>query len=77
MEDIKEKSADELFVELGYEIKESQINVFIIDEFENIAIKIHKTSKEISFYRLTISIQELKAINKKIKELRLVVAIYN
>lgn len=61
--------ADEMFDELGYKIEESRANVFIIDDIENIAISIHKWSKNIGIYKMTITREELQAINEKVKEL--------
>ena len=61
--------ADEMFEKLGYKLEESKSNVFIIDDIENIAITIHKLSKHIRFYKMTITEDELQAINEKVKEL--------
>ena len=62
--------ADEMFRELGYRLEESKSNIFIIDDIENIAITIHKLSKHIRFYKMTIAKDELQAINEKVKELK-------
>ena len=61
--------ADTMFEELGYRLEESKSNIFIIDDIENIAITIHKLSKLVRFYKMTITKEELKAINEKVKEL--------
>lgn len=65
----KTKNADVMFEELGYKLEESKSNIFIIDDIGNIAITIHKISKHIRFYRMTITKEELQAINKKCQEL--------
>ena len=66
---IKMSKANEMFEKLGYKLEESKSNIFIIDDIENIAITIHKLSKLIRFYKMTISKDELQAINQKVKEL--------
>lgn len=75
MEDIKEKTADEMFEELGYEKKyegtykrEKQELVFYSDLREVAIYKKDENGLGIDF----IDMQELQAINKKCKELRLV-----
>lgn len=65
--------ADKMFKELGYIVEEGRINVFIgrgkkDEDFSNDFI-IHKKSKSITIYKMLISIQELQAINEKVKEL--------
>ena len=76
MEDIKEKSADELFEELGYELlneydKDFDKN-FIIYITVGKTITFKKANHKVSIrdaQRNYINMQELKAINKKIEEL--------
>lgn len=77
MEDIKEKTADELFKNLGYMKNE---NVNVIDYISTIIargetfhciISFKKKSKLIEFGQLIMP-EEVKAINKKCQELRLV-----
>lgn len=75
MEDIKEKSADEMFEELGY-IKDANFNSISYDkEYKDYFYTIVFDIKNKTFYKCsncnqnTINIQELKAINKKIEEL--------
>ena len=75
MEDIKEKTADELFVELGYRKSSKPFdrikyykdddNVFYFDYISQEFIK----SGEYDGMCDGINMQELKAINKKCKEL--------
>ena len=74
MEDIKEKTADEMFEELGYE-KESDYyyhsNEMAIKKKH---IKFYKNVKEVIVesklcFSYEINMQELQAINKKCKEL--------
>ena len=71
MEDIKEKSADEMFEELGYE--KHQVENLIIYYFEGSVGMWIKFNLDTKTYRgnIYINTQELKAINKKIKELRM------
>lgn len=85
MEEIKEKSADEMFEELGYEkIRENQIEIIYLQSeehlgekfnFEIIIARLPKLiySKE-KFTNRTVgfNLKILKAINKKIEELRMV-----
>ena len=84
MEDIKEKTADEMFEELGYEKKfedEYEIN-YEYDKFELgdrfYFILLFAKKAKIIFHKDTecnvigIEINLLQAINKKCKELRLV-----
>lgn len=87
MEDIKEKTADEMFEELGFEKTDSDKLKHIhfvtdIDATTRAFILFHKTYHKIETYiydsrdkecmTKVISMQELQAINKKCKELRLV-----
>lgn len=79
MEDIKEKSADELFKELGYEKDFEQHEDWNTTIYNSLDTSIEFTSeKHIMFtkktkYKTTIlDMQELKAINKKTEELRMV-----
>ena len=74
MEDIKEKTADEMFEELGYE-KQNNPGMeikYIKNEFH--IIRFWKPSQQIikqdeqGLY-MGINIEELQAINKKCKEL--------
>ena len=74
MESIKEKTADEMFKELGYK-KENNPEVEIIYiKDENHIIRFWKPSQQIikqdeqGLY-MGINIEELQAINKKCKEL--------
>ena len=63
--------ADEMFEKLGYVVEEAQSNIFIGEGIENFnsLFVIHKKSQTITFYKILISKLELKAINKKCKEL--------
>ena len=75
MEDIKEKSADELFEKLGYEKQE---NAFSIDYKSTIKAMGETFIRTISFKKKSKLVQveqlldglELKAINKKVEELK-------
>ena len=70
MEDIKEKTADEMFEELGYEKSEHKNCIRYRDEdYEIILWRINEPKVEAYD---SISMQELQAINKKCLELRLV-----
>ena len=82
MEEIKEKTADEMFEELGYMIDENENEYFIEyrKQKENCCkfIKFDLIDKAFtSFYYIIpdrqsyLTMQELQAINKKYKELRL------
>ena len=82
MEEIKEKTADEMFEELGYMIDENENEYFIEyrKQKENCCkfIKFDLIDKAFtSFYYIIpdrqsyLTMQELQAINKKCKELRL------
>ena len=71
MEDIKEKTADEMFEELGYEIDDTKES---IRYFKNSTyIWFWKDDKEFEgiygFDSKGFNMQELQAINKKCKEL--------
>ena len=74
MEDIKEKTADEIMKELGYEKQNNPgIEIKYIKDFVTIRFwkpdkKIIKQDEENGRY-LGITMQELQAINKKCKEL--------
>ena len=82
MEDIKEKTADEMLNELGY-IKDIDVDYglirynkddkcfirFIMDTEE---IETNKISSDGSVWILDINMELLQAINKKCQELRLV-----
>ena len=83
MEDIKEKTADEMFEELGYrKTKENQVEIIYLKSeehlgekfnFEIIIAKISKLifSKEKFTNRTTgFNLEVLQAINKKCKELK-------
>ena len=84
MEDIKEKTADEMFEELGYiKIKDTEIEVqynysaMIMGDICTHTILIAKKSKLIfsrfndeSKESMGIGMKELQAINKKCKELK-------
>jgi hypothetical protein len=86
MEDIKEKTADELFSELGYEIVTANYNVeeecIIYGNKDKECIYFSLEDKCIAAYdeeqlykcgtMSLIPMQELQAINKKCQELRLV-----
>lgn len=63
--------ADDMFKELGYTVEEGKSNIFIYYDCEYIdhIFVIHKESKSISIYKTLIRIEELKAINEKVKEL--------
>ena len=64
--------ADKMFEALGYTVEEALKNIYIyIDDCEYIEhdFVIHKDSKSVSFYKIRISKEELKAINQKCKEL--------
>ena len=74
----KEKTADELFKELGYEKNEDirtdlgcvyhiRVKHYVYIEFPKIIF--HNKSKSISIQKDYISIKELQAINKKCQEL--------
>ena len=76
MEDIKEKTADEMFEELGY-IEKFTYDKFIVYRTDSS----HSVGHSIEFFTdkhkvfnsyNTINMQELQAINKKCFELRLV-----
>lgn len=71
MEDIKEKTADELFSELGYEKEErNKAEVFILrNKYFIRQIGFNKESIAIMTDVEFLSIYELQAINKKCKEL--------
>ena len=73
MEDIKEKSADEMFEELGYieHFNTEYAEVFRTDSSHSFGHSIEfltESHKVFNTYN-TINMQELKAINKKIEEL--------
>lgn len=73
MEDIKEKSADELFKELGY-IEKFSYDKFIVYRTDSShsaghSIEFFTNSHKVFNSYNTINMQELKAINKKCEEL--------
>ena len=79
MEDIKEKTADEMFKELEYEkVKDNDFNIKYGKTIDGDLFQINffKDDKTISKNHFRdvgyITMQELQAINKKCKELRLV-----
>ena len=74
MEDIKEKTADEMFEELDYKKQENETEIRYIsgntimgDNFQFVIIFIKKL-KVVGVKQL-FNMQELQAINKKCKEL--------
>lgn len=78
MEDIKEKTADEMFEELGYEKYESEIEIKYIFEGADTII-FEKKVKDIKLYiwndgarvlNKSLNVRELKAISKKVEELK-------
>ena len=72
MEDIKEKTADEMFEELGYSKIYDNEDILELYDKKNFNKKIvfYKNWKEVAkLYTFEISMQELQAINKKCKEL--------
>ena len=76
MEDIKEKSSDELFEELGYEKDVMHYNCDNTDVYtykkDNDFIRFRTADKRmVTLYKTTFSSEELKAINKKVEELRM------
>jgi hypothetical protein len=63
--------ADEMFEDLGYRIEEGKFNIFIgqgKECFHNVFV-IHKNDKCITIYKQQIILDELQAINEKVKEL--------
>ena len=74
MEDIKEKTADEMFEELGYEKEERSKSDIYIKQYEYFTRQFgfNKPTKNIMIDVEYINMQELQAINKKCQELRLV-----
>ena len=73
----KEKTADELFEELGYEIKKSttihRYRLYNADDILAIHISFNLKTKRINIVceKEALDMQELKAINKKVEELGL------
>ena len=74
---LKDIDADKMFEELGYEKDEDEISVYYkYKKFGNMIV-LNLRSKEIHFHSDgidtigSITLQELKAINKKVEELRL------
>ena len=80
MEDIKEKTADEMFEELGYEkYKEDYLSInmkalYGNKEDKRICFWIDKSIEVYDYYdgSRDFTLEELQAINKKCLELRLV-----
>lgn len=76
MQEIKEKTADEMFEELGYKVKRSNLPAMFYCEYYNKRTEdiiqfwndktISKYNEDESDY---ITMQELQAINKKCQEL--------
>lgn len=68
-----EKSADQMFEELGYKKRENETWIVYISETKDIDFYIYGKTIEIEngHESKPISIQELKAINKKCLELRM------
>lgn len=68
----KEKSADQMFEELGYRknFEDKHCANFENDMYETI-INFDKDYKYINIYNNAINMQELQAINKKVEELRM------
>lgn len=76
MEDIKEKTADEMFEELGYDKYEFDTYIDYLCRINSNCICFRKDTKQFDSHcgigSEYIDMQELQAINKKCKELRLV-----
>lgn len=76
MEDIKEKTADEMFEELGYKVIKNNFQITYVDNISSIQFLLQYKKIEYHFLRGTTyrvqTMQELQAINKKCQELRLV-----
>lgn len=72
---MKEKTADEMFDELGYRIEEHNYGItgkVISYESDDLSpIDFMFDSEEIKIWNITIGMQELQAINKKCEELRM------
>jgi hypothetical protein len=69
---VRVSKADKMFEELGYTVEEGKSNVYIYIndcEYVDYIFVIHKKSKSISIYKTLIKIEELQAINEKVKEL--------
>ena len=70
---MKEKTSDEMFEELGYEIEEHNYGItgkVISYESDDLSpIDFMFNSEEIKIWNITIGMQELQAINKKCQEL--------
>ena len=71
MEDIKEKSADEMFEELGYEHSEFMYEIYYVKDGKTISFWTNRNEVEshVRVISARITMQELKAINKKVEEL--------
>lgn len=74
MEDIKEKTADEMFEELGYEKDVMHYTCDSTDVYtyskKNDFIRFRTTDESmVTLFKTTFSKEELQAINKKCKEL--------
>lgn len=65
--------ADKMFKELGYEKIENKIQITYVKPYENIQFLLNVKKIEYNFLKgstfLTQTMEELKAINKKIEEL--------
>ena len=70
MEDIKEKTADEMFDELGYEKKKENNKKIIYRDVEFKEDIEFDLKYKMVFCLFGIEVQELQAINKKCKELK-------
>lgn len=74
---MKEKTADEMLKELGYEKHSSKSNerfdLYSSDDEHLIRITFNLRTKRIAIhcYNKALDMQELQAINEKVKELRL------
>ena len=70
-----EPSADDLFEKLGYKKIENKIQITYVKPYENIEFLLNVKKIEYHFLRgstfLVQTMQELQAINQKVKELRL------
>ena len=71
MEDIKEKTADEMFKELGYKHNEFMYEIYYTKEGKTISFWTDrkKVESRVGVISVGNTMQELQAINKKCKEL--------
>ena len=71
MKDIKEKSADEMFEELGYKYSEFMYEIYYVKDGKTISFWKNRNEVEshVGVISARITMEELKAINKKIEEL--------